>query len=38
MEKPDNPLGAIKSFFGIKDEEPEPAPEEPAPEEPAPEE
>ena len=38
MEKPDDPLGAIKSFFGMKEEEPEPAPsaEEPAPEEPAP--
>ena len=31
MEKPDDPLGAIKSFFGIKDEEPA-APETPAPE------
>ena len=38
MEKPDDPLGAIKAFFGIKDEEPAPEPaleEEPAPEEPA---
>jgi len=29
MEKPDDPIGAIKSFFGIKDEEtpaPEPEP------------
>lgn len=36
MEKPDDPLGAIKSFFGMKDEEPvapEPAAEEPVPEE-----
>ena len=37
MEKPDDPLGAIMSFFGMKDEEPTKAPEEPAPEEPAPE-
>lgn len=36
MEKPDDPLGAIKSFFGIKDEEPAPAEETPTDEEPAP--
>ena len=34
MEKPDDPLGAIKSFFGMKEESPAPEPEpEPAPEE-----
>ena len=39
MDKPEDAMGSIKSFFGMKDEEPEaPAPEEPAPEEPAPEE
>lgn len=40
MEKPDDVIGNIKSFFGMKDEEPpaaeEPVAEEPAPEEPAP--
>ena len=40
LEKPDDVIGSIKSFFGMKEEEPEepPAaePEEPAPEEPAP--
>ena len=37
MEKPEDALAGIKSFFGIKEEEPAPA-EEPAPEdEPAPE-
>ena len=38
MEKPDDPLGAIKSFFGMKEEEPEPEPtpnEEPPAEAPA---
>jgi hypothetical protein len=41
MEKPDDPLGAIKSFFGMKDEEPkkeEPADEAPEDEAPAKEE
>ena len=33
MEKPDDPLGAIKSFFGMKDEEPAKEEEPPAPEE-----
>lgn len=36
MEKPDDPLGAIKSFFGMKEEEEPPKEETPAPEEEAP--
>ena len=31
MEKPEDALGALKNFFGMKDEEPAPAEEEPAP-------
>ena len=41
MEKPDDPLGAIKSFFGMKEETPkeaEPPPAEETPEEEAPKE
>ena len=40
MEKPDDPLSAIKSIFGMKEEEPAPEPvaEEPTDEEPAKEE